>query len=219
MLAAQLLLLMVAYVHASDSPQAVTWSKPGAENDFIPGDAIQVEWKTSPALVSPSFRLCSYAGDAKDRKRDSVNESVSNDGPGDCGAAIWPAVKGDDNGVFKASMIAPSMSAKAKYRIRMEDNFSNVYLSPAFTLSPKLHVASSNKSSESEVTMKEAANSTSLAPLAMPTPGPSPPVVPPPVDNPQYPVSAPNLGPSPPPPSDISPPRHCQSPQHLYPLQ
>ncbi|KAF4584698.1 hypothetical protein EYR38_001929 [Pleurotus pulmonarius] len=151
MLAAQLLLLMVAYVHASDSPQAVTWSKPGAENDFIPGDAIQVEWKTSPALVSPSFRLCSYAGDAKDRKRDSVNESVSNDGPGDCGAAIWPAVKGDDNGVFKASMIAPSMSAKAKYRIRMEDNFSNVYLSPAFTLSPKLHVASSNKSSESEV--------------------------------------------------------------------
>ncbi|KAL4253126.1 hypothetical protein AB1N83_013863 [Pleurotus pulmonarius] len=205
MFAAQLLVLMVAYAHASDSTQGLTWSKPGSEDVYITGDPIQVEGTTSPPLVSPSFRLCSYAGDAKDRKRESRNESVSNDGLKDCGAAIWPAVKGDDDGLFTASMIAPSVLNKSKCYIRIEDNFGNVYLSPVFTLSPKAHIASGNKSSESEAGMREAANSTSFTPLAVSTPGPSPPVVPPPVDNPQYPVSAPNRSSSPPPPSDVSP--------------
>ncbi|KAF9489174.1 hypothetical protein BDN71DRAFT_1512377 [Pleurotus eryngii] len=215
MFAVQLLILMVAYAHASDSThtQPVEWSNPVAGTSFISGDVIKGGWTASPAVVSPSFRLCAYAGNTKDRKRESGSESAGNsDVLRSCGAAIWPAVKGDDDRVYTVSMIAPTVATELEYFIRMEDNFSNVYISPVFALSPKLHTASSNKSSESEAATDGAANITALAPLAVPSSAPAPPVVPPPVDNPQYPITAPNLGSNPPPSSDVSPPPPSSKP-------
>lgn len=106
MFAAQLLILMVAYARASDL-QSVKWSKPVSGNSFNPGDAIEGEWAASTAVVSPSFKLCTYAGDVKDQKRESGSENTNNnDSIRNCGTAIWPAVKGDDDGVFTVTMYA-----------------------------------------------------------------------------------------------------------------
>ncbi|KAK1231911.1 hypothetical protein PQX77_004961 [Marasmius sp. AFHP31] len=116
---------------ASAEPSQVRWISPSAGDYFGPGDNIVGKWTASKAVVSPSFELCTGAGQSNIRARDEDN----NGGSGRCGAKTYPTVQ-QDNGVYFVSLTIPNVTDVQGYHLQMTDDFDNVSQSPSFSLSP-----------------------------------------------------------------------------------
>jgi hypothetical protein len=63
----------------------ITWTSPADGDTYSPGDTIIGKWRTSKAVVSPSFRLCPSA--------DQHVSNSSDDSDDGCGSTVWPMVR------------------------------------------------------------------------------------------------------------------------------
>ncbi|KAL0068020.1 hypothetical protein AAF712_004923 [Marasmius tenuissimus] len=121
----------IVFAVASAEPSQVRWISPSAGDYFGPGDNIVGKWSASKAVVSPSFELCTGAGQSNIHARDENNNGES----GRCGAKTYPTIQ-QDNGVYFVSLTIPNVTDVQNYHLQMVDDFDNVSQSPSFSLSP-----------------------------------------------------------------------------------
>lgn len=108
------IVLLLAFILGSVNAGNVTWISPSSGAVFGPGDIITGEWKTTQALSSPSFKLCTTSSASNGSKSDSSKSSdeehdrltdisAASGGSDTCGDSVKPSVTHDGQ-TYKVSL-------------------------------------------------------------------------------------------------------------------